>query len=76
MVVHHQERTCQYKFPSKSIETEKPEFIVKVNKLRWFEYVKQSELYTGQILDLKVEGNRSCDCPKTYWLDVIKDELR
>ena len=30
MVVHHQERTCQYKFPSKSIETEKPEFIVKV----------------------------------------------
>ena len=50
--------------------------LLRCNKLRWFEHVKQSELYTGQILDLKVEGNRSCDCPKTYWLDVIKDELR
>ena len=29
--------------------------VLRFNRLRWFGHVKQSELYTGQILDLQVE---------------------
>ena len=36
--------------------------VLRCNKLCWFRHVKQSELYTGQILDLEVEGKRSCGC--------------
>ena len=74
MDIQHKERTMrQHKFPPKLIETEMPKFSVKVH---WFGHVKQSELYTGQILDLEVEGNRSCGCPKKCWLDAIKDDSR
>ena len=38
--------------------------------------MKQSELYTGEISDLEVEGNRNPDRPKKCWLDAIKDDLR
>ena len=38
--------------------------------------MKENKLYTGQILDLEVEGNRGCGCPKKSWLDSIKDNLR
>ena len=76
MVVQHQEKTtCQHKFPPKSIETEKPGFSVKLYRLRWFGHVKESDLYTGQILDLDVEGNNSRGRLKKYWLDTIKDHL-
>ena len=37
--------------------------------------MKRSELYIGQILDLEVEGSRSCGCPKKCQLDAIKDNL-
>ena len=38
--------------------------------------VKQSDLYIEQILDVEVEGNRSCSSPKKFWFDTIKDDLR
>ena len=38
--------------------------------------MKQSELYTGQILGLEVERNRSCGRPKTCSSDAIKDDLK
>ena len=50
--------------------------VIRCNRLHWFRHVKQKELYNRQILDLEVEGNRSCGCPKKYWLDAIKDDLR
>ena len=50
--------------------------VLRCNRLRCFGHVKQSELYTGKILDLEVKGNRSRDCPKKCWLDAIKDNLR
>ena len=50
--------------------------VLRYNKLHWFGLVKQSKLYTGQILDLEVEGNRSRGCPKKCWFDAIKDDLR
>ena len=37
--------------------------------------MKRSELYTGQILDLKVEGNRSCGRPNKCCLDAIRGDL-
>ena len=37
--------------------------------------MKQSELYTGQILDLKVEGNRNCGRLNKCWLDAIRGDL-
>ena len=50
--------------------------VLRCNRLRWFGHNKQSELYTGKILDLEVKGNRSRGCLKNCWLDVIKDDLR
>ena len=50
--------------------------VLRYNTLHWFRHVKQSELYTGQIMDLEVEENRSCGCQKKCWLDSIKDDLR
>lgn len=38
--------------------------------------MKQSELYTGQILGLEAERNRSCGRPKTCSSDAIKDDLK
>lgn len=38
--------------------------------------MKQSELYTGQILGLEVEKNRGRGCPKTCSSDAIKDDLK
>ena len=53
MVVQHQERMCQHKFPPKSIEMESLDSVLRWYRLPWFGHVKQSELYTGQILDWK-----------------------
>ena len=50
--------------------------VLRCNRLLWFRHVKPSELYTGQILDLELEGNRSRDLPKKCSLDAIKDDLR
>ena len=50
--------------------------VLRCNRLRWFGHVKESELYTGWILDLEVEGSRSCGRPKKCWLEAIKDDLR
>ena len=50
--------------------------VLRCNRLRWFGHIRRSELYTGQILDLKVEGSRSRGRPKKCWLDAIKDDLR
>ena len=50
--------------------------VVRCNRLRWFRHMKQSGLYTAQILDLEVKGNRSCSRPRKCWLDTIKDNLR
>ena len=52
------------------------DLVLRCNRLLWFGYVKRSELYTGQILDLEVEGSRSCGRPKKCWLGAIKDDLR
>ena len=38
--------------------------------------MKRSELYTEQIIDLKMKGNRSHARPKKCWLDAIKNDLR
>ena len=38
--------------------------------------MKRSELYTGQILNLEVDRNRSHGRPKKRWLVAIKDDLR
>ena len=74
MDVQLQERTMyQHKLPPKPIETEKPGF--GVNRLCRFGHVERSELYTGQILDFRVEGKRCRGYPKKYWLDAIKDNL-
>ena len=37
--------------------------------------MKQSELYTGQVSDLKGERNASRGRPKKCWFDAIKDDL-
>ena len=50
--------------------------VLRCIRLRWFGRVKRSELHTGQILDLEVEGNRSCGRSKKCWLDTVKDDLR
>ena len=50
--------------------------VLRCNRLRWFGHMKRSELYTGQILDLEVEGNRGRGRPKKCWLGAIKDDLR
>ena len=50
--------------------------VLKCNKQRWFGHVKRSKMYTRQILDLDVEGNKSRGRPKNYCLDAIKDNLR
>ena len=50
--------------------------VLRCNRLRWLGHVRRSELYTGQILDLEVEGNRSRGGPKKCWLYAIKDDLR
>ena len=60
--------------PPKLIRLKSLDFVLRCNRLHWFGCVKWSELYTGQILDLEVKGNRSCGCPKKCWLD--KDDLR
>ena len=52
------------------------DLVLRCNRLRWFGHVKRSELYTGQILDLEMEGNRSTGRPKKRWLDTIKEDLR
>ena len=44
-------------------------------RLCWFDNVKQRQLYTEQILDLQVEGNRSSGRPNKCWPDTIKDDL-
>ena len=50
--------------------------VLKCNKQRWFGHVKRSKMYTRQILDLDVEGNKSRGRPKNCCLDAIKDNLR
>ena len=50
--------------------------VLRCNRLRWFGHVKWSELYTGHILDLEVEGNRSRGRPRKCRLDAIKDDLK
>ena len=50
--------------------------VLKCNRLHWFGHVKRSELCTGQILELEVEGNRSRGRPKKCWLGAIKDDIR
>ena len=50
--------------------------VLRCNRLHWFGHVKQSELYTGEILYLEVEGTRSRGHPKKCWLDAIKNDLR
>ena len=50
--------------------------VLRCNRLHWFGHVEWSELYTGQILDLEIEGNRSHSSPKKCWLDAIKYDLR
>ena len=50
--------------------------MLRYNRLRWFRHVKQSELCTGQILDLEVKGYRSCGQPKKCSLDTNKDDLK
>ena len=50
--------------------------VLRCNRLRWSGHIKRSELYIGQILDLKVEGSRSRGRPKKCWLDVISFDLR
>ena len=39
--------------------------VLRCNRLHWFGHPKRSELYTGQILDLEVEGSRSRGCPRS-----------
>lgn len=53
-------------------ETEKLGFSVK----HLFGHVKRSQLSTGQIWNLEVEGNRNCARPMKWWLDAIEDDLR
>ena len=65
---------CQHKFPPKSIETQNLDSVLRCNRLRWFGHMKWTGLYTGQILDLEVEGNRSRGRSKNE--DAIKDDLR
>ena len=50
--------------------------VLSCSRLCWFEHVRWSELYTGQIFDLEVEGNRSRGRPKMCLFDTIKDDLR
>ena len=50
--------------------------VLRCNTLRWLGHVTQSQLYIGQILDMEMEVNRSCEHPKKCWLDAIKDDLR
>ena len=50
--------------------------MLRCNELHWFGHVKQSGLYTGQILDLEVGGSRRHGFPKKYWLDAIKLNLQ
>ena len=40
--------------------------VLRCNRLHLFGHVKQSELYTGKILDLEVEGNWSCGLQKKW----------
>ena len=44
------------------------------NRLHWFRHKKLSELYTGQILDLEVEENRSCGRPKKLAKTLVNGE--
>ena len=46
---------------------------LRCNRLHCFTHVKQSELYTEQILDLEVEGNRNRGRPERCYLDAIKN---
>ena len=50
--------------------------VLRCNRLQWFEHVKRSKLYTGQILDLHVDRNRIRGCINGCWLDAIKEDLR
>ena len=51
--------------------------VLRCNRLPWLRNVKRSsELYTRQILDLEVEGNKSRGRPQKSWLDAIKYGLR
>ena len=43
------------------LKSKSPGSGLEYNRLHWFGH----ELYTGQILDLKVEGN--CGCPTKCW---------
>ena len=36
-----------------------PALVLRCNRMPWFGHLKQNKLYTGQILDLELEGNRS-----------------
>ena len=40
--------------------------VLRCNILRWLGHVTQSQLYTGQILGMEIEVNRSCDRPKKW----------
>ena len=46
------------------------------NRLHWFRHLKRSELYTGQIFDLEVEGNINGGLPKKGCVGTIKDDLK
>ena len=59
--------------PLSRLKLESLDSMLRCNKVPWFGHVKRNELYTGQILDLEMEGNRSCGFPKKCWLDAIKD---
>ena len=49
--------------------------VLRCNRLRWFKHAKRIEPYTRQIVELEVEGHRSCGLSKKG-LDTIKDDIR
>ena len=50
--------------------------VLRCNGLLWFGHAKQSELYTGQILNMELEGNGSRGRTKKCCLEAIKDDSR
>ena len=50
--------------------------VLRRNRLHWLVNVKQTGIYTGQILGLEEKGNRNYSLPKKCWWDAIKRNLR
>ena len=50
--------------------------VLRRNRLHWLVNVRQTDMYTGQILDLEDEGNRNYGLSKKCWWDAIKRNLR